>query len=84
VEGRQSHVPMLSDLRESGSLEQDADNVWFIYRDELYDDESDKKGMAELHISKHRQGPIGVVPFRFDAATTRFSSWTGRLEYDER
>lgn len=78
VEGRTSHVPMLSDLRESGSLEQDADNVWFIYREELYDQESDKKGVAELHIAKHRQGPIGVVPLRFDAATTRFDTLSYR------
>lgn len=78
VEGRQSHIPMLSDLRESGSLEQDADNVWFIYREELYDGESEKKGIAELHIAKHRQGPIGVVPLRFDASTTRFDTLTYR------
>lgn len=78
VEGRQSHVPMLSDLRESGSLEQDADNVWFIYREELYDKESDRKGIAELHIAKHRQGPLGVIPLRFDACTTRFDDLTFR------
>ena len=78
VEGRQSHVPMLSDLRESGSLEQDADNVWFIYREEMYDKETDQKGIAELHIAKHRQGPIGVIPMRFDAATTRFDTLTYR------
>lgn len=78
VEGRQSHVPMLSDLRESGSLEQDADIVMFIYREELYDRESDKKGVAELHIAKHRNGPIGIVPLRFDANTTRFSDLTYR------
>lgn len=78
VEGRQSHVPMLSDLRESGSLEQDADNVWFIYREELYDKETDKLGTAELHIAKHRQGPIGVVPLRFDPSTTRFDTLSYR------
>jgi replicative DNA helicase len=72
VEGRTSHVPMLSDLRESGSIEQDADIVMFIYREELYDKETDKKGIAEIHIAKHRNGPIGVVPMRFDASTTRF------------
>lgn len=76
VEGRQSHVPMLSDLRESGSLEQDSDNVWFLYREELHDPETDKRGIAELHISKHRQGPVGVIPLRFDAATTRFDDLT--------
>ncbi len=78
VEGRTSHVPMLSDLRESGSLEQDADNVWFIYREELYDRETDKLGIAELHIAKHRNGPVGVIPMRFDAATTRFDTLTYR------
>lgn len=78
VEGRTSHVPMLSDLRESGALEQDADIVAFIYREELYDKETDKKGIAELHIAKHRNGPIGVVPLRFDAATTKFSDLSYR------
>ena len=78
VEGRQSHVPMLSDLRESGSLEQDSDNVWFLYREELHDPNTDKKGIAELHVAKHRQGPVGVIPMRFDAATTRFDTLTYR------
>ncbi|MCE2849989.1 MAG: replicative DNA helicase [Roseiflexaceae bacterium] len=78
VEGRQSHVPMLSDLRESGSIEQDADIVMFIYRDELYNKESDKKGIAEIHIAKHRNGPVGVVNMRFDPATTRFADLTYR------
>lgn len=72
VEGRPSKVPILSDLRESGSLEQDADQVVFVYREELYDAETDKKGIAELHIAKHRGGPTGVVAARFDASTTRF------------
>lgn len=72
VEGRTSHVPMLSDLRESGSIEQDADIVMFIYREELYEKESDKRGIAEIHLAKHRNGPVGVVPMRFDTATTRF------------
>lgn len=79
VEGRQSHVPMLSDLRESGALEQDADIVLFIYREELYDKATDNKGIAELHIAKHRNGPIGVVPLRFDAATTRFQTLSYRV-----
>ncbi|MEI8305853.1 MAG: replicative DNA helicase [Chloroflexales bacterium] len=72
VEGRQSHVPMLSDLRESGSIEQDADIVMFIYREELYDKETEKKGIAEIHIAKHRNGPLGIIPLRFEARTTRF------------
>jgi replicative DNA helicase len=78
VEGRTSHVPMLSDLRESGSIEQDADIVMFIYREEMYDKETDKKGIAELHIAKHRNGPIGVVSMHFDPNTTRFSDLTYR------
>jgi replicative DNA helicase len=78
VEGRQSKVPMLSDLRESGSVEQDADVVMFIYREELYDQETDKKGVAELHIAKHRNGPVGIVPLRFEPWTTTFSDLTYR------
>lgn len=74
VEGRVSRVPMLSDLRESGSLEQDADVVMFIYREELYDKETDKKGIAEIHIAKHRNGPTGVVPLRFETRTTTFQN----------
>ncbi len=74
VEGRVNHVPMLSDLRESGSIEQDADIVMFIYREELYDKETDKKGIAELHLAKHRNGPLGVVPLRFDNNTTTFQN----------
>jgi replicative DNA helicase len=78
VEGRTSHVPMLSDLRESGSIEQDADIVMFIYREELYDQNTEKKGIAEIHIAKHRNGPVGVVPMRFDPGTTRFHDLTYR------
>ncbi|GAC1558216.1 MAG: replicative DNA helicase [Herpetosiphon sp.] len=72
VEGRTSHVPMLSDLRESGSIEQDADVVMFIYREEMYDKDTDKKGIAEIHVAKHRNGPLGVVNLFFDTKTTRF------------
>ena len=74
VEVRQSHIPMLSDLRDSGGIEQDADVVLMLYREEMYDRETDKKGIAELYVAKHRNGPIGVVPLRFDAQTTRFST----------
>jgi replicative DNA helicase len=74
VESRQSHIPMLSDLRDSGGIEQDADIVMFIYREEMHEKETDKKGIAELHIAKHRNGPVGVVPLYFDAQTTRFGS----------
>ena len=73
VESRSSHIPMLSDLRESGSIEQDSDMVVFIYREEMNDPETEKKGIAELHIAKHRNGPVGVVNLRFFEKTTRFA-----------
>lgn len=73
VESRTSHVPMLSDLRESGSIEQDADMVMFIHREEMYNDESEKKGIAEIHIAKHRNGPLAVIPLRFWHQTTKFT-----------
>ncbi|NTU82214.1 MAG: replicative DNA helicase [Chloroflexales bacterium] len=72
VEQRASKVPQLSDLRDSGALEQDADIVLFIYREEVYDEATDQAGLAELHLAKQRNGPLGVVPVRFDAPTTRF------------
>jgi replicative DNA helicase len=78
VEDRPSKIPMLSDLRESGSIEQDADIVAFLYREEYYDPNTEKKGVAELHIAKHRQGPIDVVSLRFDKNTTRFSDLSYR------
>jgi replicative DNA helicase len=56
------------------SIEQDADIVMFIYREELYDKDTDKKGIAEIHIAKHRNGPPGIIPLRFDANTTRFQN----------
>ncbi|NJP06383.1 MAG: replicative DNA helicase [Chloroflexaceae bacterium] len=56
------------------SIEQDADLVAFIYREEMYDKETDRKGIAEIHIAKHRNGPLGVVPLRFEARTTRFQN----------
>ncbi len=72
VEGRATHIPMLSDLRGSGSIEQDASQVWFIYREDLYNRECERPGMAEIHVAKHRNGDTGVVTLRFDRATTRF------------
>ncbi|MFN0073360.1 MAG: DnaB-like helicase C-terminal domain-containing protein, partial [Chloroflexota bacterium] len=72
VESRTPKIPMLSDLRESGSIEQDADLVLFIYREDFYDRESEKKGIAELHIAKHRNGPTGQINLLFMDRTTRF------------
>jgi replicative DNA helicase len=76
VEGLHNFVA--NDIVAHNSIEQDADIVMFIYREELYDRETDKKGIAEIHIAKHRNGPIGVVPMRFDANTTRFMDLTYR------
>lgn len=72
VEGLHNFVA--NDITLHNSIEQDADIVMFIYREELYDRETDKKGIAEIHIAKHRNGPTAVIPLRFDAATTRFQN----------
>jgi replicative DNA helicase len=74
VEKREKKRPQLSDLRESGSIEQDADMVAFIYRDEYYDEQSSKKGQAELIIAKHRNGPTGSVNLQFDKRYALFSN----------
>jgi replicative DNA helicase len=79
VESRQVKIPMLSDLRESGSLEQDADIVMFIYRDELYNFESEHKNEANVIIAKHRNGPVGEVVLRFDPSLTRFDNLEGEI-----
>jgi len=65
IEQRQSRRPQLSDLRESGSIEQDADVVIFVDREEIWDPETENKGTGQLILSKHRNGPTGVVDLAF-------------------
>jgi replicative DNA helicase len=72
VEQRSPKIPILSDLRESGSIEQDADLVMFIYRDDYYNKDSEKQGIAEVHIAKHRNGPTGQISLLFNQKTTKF------------
>ena len=66
--------PVLADLRESGSLEQDSDVVMFIYRDEMYSDDSPDRGTAEVIVAKHRNGPTGKTQLAFLPQYTRFAN----------
>lgn len=74
VENRSPQIPQLSDLRESGSIEQDADVVAFIYREEYYNPETDRKKLTDIFIKKHRNGPTGGVELYFDNEKQRFRS----------
>ena len=81
--GTKDRRPQLSDLRESGSLEQDADNIIFIYRDDYYHKDSTEKGIAELLVAKQRNGPTGCVKVRWNASYARFDNLADG-EYEEK
>jgi replicative DNA helicase len=74
VESRNPPIPMLSDLRESGQLEQDSDVVMFVYREDYYDEQSDRIGEADIIIAKHRNGPIGKMALTFLSKYPRFAN----------
>ncbi len=79
-EQRADRRPMLSDLRDSGAIEQDADMVVFLYRDDYYNEESEFKGISEVIIGKQRNGPVGTVKLNFLHEQTKFTNYTGQID----
>ena len=80
VESRTDKKPVMSDLRESGAIEQDADLILFIYRDEVYNHDSPRKGIADINVAKQRNGPTGEFPLTFLGRFTKFENYSPELE----
>ena len=83
LEKRTDKRPCMADLRGSGALEQDADVIMFLYRDEVYHENSPEKGIAEVIIGKQRNGPVGKVRLFYKANCTRFENLSKRGDYYE-
>jgi len=83
VSDRHNKRPVMSDLRDSGAIEQDADVIMFVYRDDYYDVNSAYKGMAELNVAKNRNGATGAVMVNFEKERTLFTSYTGGMQMQE-